>query len=257
MLHLFEDWTSIAQRLRAAPAIALFLDFDGTLARLQPRPEDVSMDGAVHLALVRLARSRRFRIWIISGRRQADVRGRVRVAGIQYLGLHGWEGRTGTASLAQETECSLASALACLRSRLEEIPAIWIEDKQYAFTIHYRGAAETDVLRARAIVDNVITPFSACLRLQHGKCVWEILPRELEDKGAAVRHELASLSPRALPIYVGDDQVDEPAFTALPDGLTVRVGRSAGSHARYRLSGVPQVRAFLDKLRSEFTPSVY
>src|SRR5947209_14539277 len=40
-----------------------------------------------------LAQSPRFRVWVVSGRRRADIRSRIKVPGIRYLGLHGWEGR--------------------------------------------------------------------------------------------------------------------------------------------------------------------
>jgi trehalose 6-phosphate phosphatase len=250
MLPLFVDWARIGRRLRAAPTIALFLDFDGTLARLEDQPEQVSLDGCVRHALATLGRSSRFRVWIVSGRRQADIRARVGVPGIRYLGLHGWEGRAG-ASLPEESESRLAAVLTCLNRRLAAIPGIWIEDKTHALAIHYRAAEAAGVSRARAIVDDVIAPHALRLRLQPGKSVWEILPSELEDKGAAVQRELAALGREALPIYVGDDEGDEPAFATLARGITIRVGTNPASRARYRLTGVRQVRAFLDRLIAE------
>ncbi len=250
MLPLFVDWNNIARRLRAAPTIALFLDFDGTLARLAAQPDHVSLDGCVRHFLADLGRSTRFRVWIVSGRRQADIRARVGVPGIRYLGLHGWETRAG-AALAQESEHRLASVSTCLERRLAAIPGIWIEDKTHALAIHYRAADAAGISRARAVVDDAIAPHGLLLRLQPGKKVWEILPNELEDKGAAVQRELATLGRRALPIYVGDDAGDEPAFLALARGITIRVGTDPESHARYRLTGVRQVRIFLHRLIAE------
>src|ERR1700680_1136270 len=93
MRHLFRSWSHVTRRLRSRRLIALFLDFDGTLAPLRPRPEDVWLDEATRSTLSQLVRSPRFRVWVISGRRRADIRARIRVPGIRYLGLHGWEGR--------------------------------------------------------------------------------------------------------------------------------------------------------------------
>ncbi len=139
MRHLFVHWEQISSRLRSACVIALFLDFDGTLARLARRPDEVLLDSAVRQALAALAGSPHFRIWVISGRRQADVHARTRVPGIRYLGLHGWEGRGRV--LAGETQRCLPVLMARLEVCLGNIPGMWIEDKQHAFAIHYRGAA--------------------------------------------------------------------------------------------------------------------
>jgi hypothetical protein len=46
--------------------------------------------------------------------------------------------------------------------------------------------------------------------------------------------------------------VDEPAFAALPNGITVRVGRNTLTRARYHLRNVAEVSTFLHKLKEEF-----
>ena len=98
----------------------------------------------------------------------------------------------------------------------------------------------------------MLAPFADSLQLIRGKKVWELAPRELGDKGVAVASELSAMGSRAMPVYIGDDRMDEPAFAALNCGITVRVGRSCRTHARYRLSSVEQVRQFLEKIRREF-----
>jgi len=90
------------------------------------------------------------------------------------------------------------------------------------------------------------------LRLIRGKKVWELAPRELGDKGIAVASELSAVGSRAVPVFIGDDLMDEPAFSSLACGVTVRVGRACRSHARYRLSSVEQVHQFLQRLEGEF-----
>ena len=98
----------------------------------------------------------------------------------------------------------------------------------------------------------VLEPFAGQLQLIRGKKVWELAPREIGDKGMAVSSELTSADPRALPVYIGDDRMDEPAFAALQCGITIRVGRSCRTNARYRLSSVEQVREFLQILEKDF-----
>jgi hypothetical protein len=43
MRNLLESWNTVRPRLRAAKAIALFLDSDGMLASLQARPAEVQL----------------------------------------------------------------------------------------------------------------------------------------------------------------------------------------------------------------------
>ena len=69
----------------------LLLDFDGTLVPLIDNPNGVRLDAAVRRVLRGLARQPGLSVYVMSGRRLADLRRRVRVAGVHLLGLHGWE----------------------------------------------------------------------------------------------------------------------------------------------------------------------
>jgi len=251
MRHLFQSWSHVARRLRAGRPIALFLDFDGTLTPLRPRPEDVWLDEATRSTLSHLTRSPRFRVWVVSGRRQADIRARVRVPGIRYLGLHGWEGRASNC-VPEDTRQIVTCARSWIGSLLLNTPGIWIEDKDVTFAIHYRSVSDKGVRDVRKLLRGVLEAFEGLLHLVKGKKVWEVVPREMEDKGAAVKQELSAIGREAVPVYVGDDRMDEPGFDACSSGVTVRVGRDCRSKARYRLSSVAQVRRFLENLGREF-----
>lgn len=251
MRHLFRCWEHVARRLGSKQIIALFLDFDGTLAPLHRRPEEVWLDAGPRRSLRHLVRSPRFRVWVVSGRRQADARARVRVPGIRYLGLHGWEGRNNP-DIAEEARESIRCAKAWLGALLLSVPGVWIEDKDLTLAIHYQNVAEDGVRSARRFVKVVLDAFSGSLQIVRGKNVWEIAPVEMEDKGTAVREELAALAVPVVPVYIGDDQMDEAAFAVLGGGITVRVGEARRTRARYRLSSVEQVHQFLHKLEREF-----
>lgn len=251
MRHLFHSWNHVARRLRSGRTIALFLDFDGTLTPLRPRPEDVQLDESTRSTLLRLVRSPRFRVWVVSGRRRADIRARVRVPGIRYLGLHGWEGRSGN-HVPEETRRVVSCAKNWIGSLLLNTPGIWIEDKDVTFAVHYRSVSEKGVRDARQLLRGVLEALEGSLHVVKGKKVWEVAPRELEDKGVAIKQELSAIGGLAVPVYVGDDLMDEPAFDACSSGVTVRVGRVCRSKARYRLSSVAQVHRFLENLGKEF-----
>jgi trehalose 6-phosphate phosphatase len=248
--HLFECWPEIARRLRPAASVAVFLDFDGTLARFRKRPEQVRLSARTRRALQRLVRRPRAHAFVLSGRRRADVQKLVAVPEVSCFGLHGWEGASRGRMDASAAEL-LRGARRELRRRLAPLRDIWIEDKGPIFAVHARGAPGGTARLAGSIVREVMRWFMPGLRLLAGNQVWEVIPRNLEGKGAKVRALLDEMSPTPLPIFVGDDTTDESAFAALPEGITVCVGARRPTEARFSLHGPPEVCRFLERLNRE------
>jgi trehalose 6-phosphate phosphatase len=256
--QLFQDWRSVADRLREAPSIALFLDFDGTLAPLAAEPRNAVMNRAARIALLRLAGNPGVRTWVISGRRQADLRMVVgEVPGLTYIGVHGSDAGASGAPLPKEVLRIVAEARRELASSLNGSASgangagVLIEDKGMAFAVHHRHAPEPEVGRARQLLDRVIAELGGALRIVSGDRVWEVLPREIRGKGDAVRREWRQRSPEALPIYIGNDGTDESAFAALAGGITVRVGPLRPTRAHYALRNAAEVARFLEQLEKE------
>lgn len=248
--HLFDEWSEVAARIRSAELIALLLDFDGTLTPIREHPAQVSLDALTRSHLERLAKRREVTVSIITGRRQSDVQRRVGLADIDYVGVHGWEGRDSYRS-ADSTLRLMRQARRFLEPSVFGLPGIWIEDKGAALAVHYRKAEPASVQWARIAVRALTRVFQPALRVVSGKKTWEIFPRNFPGKSGAVRAILASYPPGALPVYLGDDTVDEPVFHALPGAITVRVGRKARTYARYRLAGPDEVRQFLERIEQE------
>src|SRR5260370_35852473 len=93
MRPLFACWSDIAARLASSRMVALFLDFDGTLAAIQPRPELVRVHPDLRRTLGELAGNPRPRLGVISARRRAEIRAPVRVPAARSLGRYGWARR--------------------------------------------------------------------------------------------------------------------------------------------------------------------
>ena len=248
--HLFECWSRVAERLKSARRVALFLDFDGTLVPFRRRPKDVRLDSGTRRILSRLAGSPRVRAWIISGRRYADVCRRAKIRGVRCLGLHGWE-QGDRRGLPGHARVWIEAARQLLSAGLASFPNIWIEDKGLCLVIHYRRAPASEVRRARPLVRAILEAFNNDLRLMDGNKIWEVLSKEVTGKGEAVREILAGLSDSPLAFYLGDDTTDEAAFAALPRGITVRVGKPRATRARFFLRNPKEVRQFLEKLEAE------
>lgn len=247
---LFDHWPTVRRRLHAAPHVAVFLDFDGSLVPLRARPDQVWLDDSGQRLLQRLARHPRVTLVLISGRRRADLRKRVNVPGARYLGLHGFEHRDGH-SARPGTRRLMHVARRMLAERLRGLPGIWIEDKGPVFVAHYRGATVATTRRARQIVRETLDWLEPDLRVLAGRKVWEVMPQELRGKGVAVIRLLEELPRPTLSIFIGDDVSDERAFAALRGELTVRVGRPRRTRAHFRLRNPIEVRSFLEKLELE------
>jgi len=247
---LLADWPRVARRVRQASHVALFLDFDGTLVPLRRRPEDVWLDDLARSLLRRLASRSGITLWLISGRRRADLRRRARVRGARFLGLHGWE-RDDRPRFAARGVSLLRAARALIESQLAGLSGVWVEDKGYSLAVHYRGAPDGTGRKVRALTHGVLKGLTPSVQLVPGKKVLEVLSREVEGKGAAVRAVVAKLSKPALPIYVGDDTTDEAAFVAIPRGISVRVGRPRQTRACFFLRNPKEVMLFLRRLEAE------
>ena len=197
--------------LRAAPKqSALFLDFDGVLAPIVARPEDAYPPPETRGELARLARTYGL-VAVVSGRATDDVRARVGVDGIVYVGSHGLE-LDPEADRWRQRIADFSSAAAW--------PPAEIENKGLSVAFHFRSRPD----EAAAVVELETIAEQARdegLTARFGRKVLEVLPPVGSNKGTAVRRLLgdAGLS-RAL--VAGDDTTDLDAFRAV-DGLEHKV----------------------------------
>jgi trehalose-phosphatase len=128
---------------------------------------------------------------------------------------------------------------------------IRLEDKKLGLAIHYRAAPPDEVRAVRMVVQRVVEHFQPQLHLLPQKKAWELIPSSVGGKNSAVLRLLAKSRQPTLAIFVGDDAADEPAFSVLPHGITVRVGNRRRTHARFYLRNPREVLTFLQRLEAE------
>jgi trehalose 6-phosphate phosphatase len=250
---VFDSMWQIGERVTRAPHVLLCLDFDGTLTPLIDHPEQVYLSAQMQRVLRSLAHHARMTVALISGRQRADVQARVAIPGLIYAGNHGLEisgdGFIFVEPQALEYQESLQALAAEVMGRLEAIEGAFVEDKGLTLSVHYRRADATQFEEVRRSVHAALARASHPFVLTAGDMVYEICPRVYWNKGSAalwIQDRLAH--PEILPIFVGDDATDEDAFTALRDGVTVKVGMYGDTAAQYDLDGPADVRRFLEWL---------
>lgn len=248
----FGAWDEIVARLRAARRRAIFLDFDGTLVKIQRSPRVVRSSSRVNRILESLIRNSSVStVAIVSGRRTSDLRRLLPVRGLRYFGLHGGERDGASVKLREASRRSLSRAKQDAHEQLEGLRGIWIEDKRFSFCVHYRQADQATAAHAERLLRRVLAPWRKALHVLNGKKTWEALPPEIPGKFAAVEDALAKMPSGAAAIYIGDDETDEGVFAALRNQATIRVGRADGTRARYFLPAPSDVLRFLARLDRE------
>lgn len=252
-LPLFDHLSEIAARIESFQDLLLFVDFDGTLAPIADDPARVSLPPETRQALARLAALPKFSVAVISGRALPDLRERVGLENLFYAGNHGLEIRGPGVEFVEPAAALRLKALGelsrNLRTLLHDIPGVAVENKVLSASVHYRRAPAGSFPRIRETVDGVVGSNGRPFEVTLGRKVLEIRPRVDWNKGMAVRWIRESLGkPDALSLYVGDDLTDEDAFSALPRGITISIGRDHPTSAHYYIERQESVQRFLDWL---------
>jgi trehalose-phosphatase len=260
MKYLFDCWEKFAFGLRGRK-LFLFLDYDGTLAPLEPRPNNAMITDETRSVLAGLSRAPAILLAVVSGRKLDDVKGKVGLDRIIYSGNHGLELSSPKVKFDQLATPGYRTILRKIRdalsSSLARIPGVVVEDKDITLSVHYRMAAPSDIPQVKTIFHEatILDLIRNKIKVKEQKMVLEVWPPVNWDKGKIVnwllaRQELAGDPDGRLPVYVGDDMTDEDAFRALKRrGVTIFVGGGQGrSEAEYYLKDQKEVAELLKLL---------
>jgi trehalose-phosphatase len=247
-VHLFRVWEKVAPSLARPGQVALFTDFDGTLAPICSHPSDARLLAGTQPLLAACVK-RLAVTGVVSGRRLLDVRRRVGVSGAWYAGVHGYalvSPRNRSFLLLSRVERERIARVARRLSRsLSGLKGIRVEYKEAAVAVHYRGASIASQRKAGRLVRS-LSAESPDLQLMSGRKVWEFLPAGTVDKASAIRFILGRKRSRPTLVFLGDDVTDEAVFQQM-GGIMVLVGKRRHTAARYWLRSPGEVRQFLQR----------
>jgi trehalose 6-phosphate phosphatase len=256
MIHLLSSWENIKRKLKKRK-ILLFLDFDGTLAPIAPTPQQAHLPGETKILLKRLLKTAGCRLFIVSGRALSDLRHKVGIKNMTYVGNHGFEiegpGLRFKKYYSKETKKLIRKLKEDLQIKFSKIPGILIEDKKITLSVHYRLASKDNQKKVKKIFQRICRSYLSEKKLIifYGKKVAEIRPPIIWNKGTAVLWLLRHFrNKKVYPIYVGDDTTDEDAFKVLKNkGIAAVVAeQKRRSEALWYLSSTKEVTLFIKKI---------
>ena len=227
---------------------ALFLDFDGTLVSIAPRPQDVQVPHWVRPTLQALEQRLVGALAIVSGRPIVQLDAFLAPLRLVAAGAHGAEWRDSAGQLLGSTTPPPLRLVVAAKALVAAHVGLLFEPKPTGFSLHYRARPEL-AAECRGLLTRTLAAEAGdaetweCLQ---GQCVVELKPRAF-SKGTAVAallREPAFLG--RVPIFIGDDRTDEDGIEAVQaaGGFGVRVGPGP-TNARYRLSDTNAVGHWL------------
>lgn len=258
--YLFErnggGWDRVRNGLISYRSVVLFLDYDGTIVPIQPRPELARLKSETVDILQSILESPNFFVCIVTGRSIENIRNLVNMNDVSFIGNHGFEiwhkGKHWIHPAANKSRPPLRRVARELKKVTEHIDGIAIENKVFTVSIHFRNVARRYEAHIKRALTQVVGLNDTMFTLTTGKKVCEIRPNIDWDKGKGVMRWLRmSRLQKPLVIYIGDDRTDEDAFRVIgDDGITISVGYRRKSLAQYYLRNDRDVLVFLEKMKS-------
>ena len=211
--------------------LSLFLDFDGTLTPVAGDPDDAVL--SLSMTEVIIALSRRYPVVIISGRGIYDLKEKVAIEGLTYVGNHGMEMSGTDFSFIYDIGTVESEAIEEAAGRLSALCASYgstvLEEKGLTLSVHFRLLSEARKSLFLKKLNRILGPYDreGLIKITGGKGLVEVRPTADWDKGSALEW-LMKRSPfkGSIPISMGDDETDEDAFCVVEGrGLSIFVGR--------------------------------
>lgn len=214
---------------------AFFIDFDGTLVDIAPRPDLVEVEPRVRHLLESLSGKFDQAVAVVTGRPLDVVDGFLAPLKLAVAAEHGSVRRDASGHLHTDKRGveAVEAAAARLQPLVEANPGLILERKQASVALHYRQRPDLAQVCKDAVEDVVAS--TEGIGILPGKMVFELKPKGI-DKGVAVRAFLDEAPFRGrVPVFIGDDVTDEHAFAVVNalGGISIKIDDGVTA-AQYR-----------------------
>lgn len=220
-------------------------DFDGTLSPFMGY-ENARLPADVCERLVRLQSMTP--VAIVTGRALSDIRARLPFKPDYLVANHGQEGVPGQSKDSEQYRRMVDCWAVALKKALSDASrydrGVSLDNKRYSLAVHYRKAADYEATEDR--LTRLFAEVAPQAHILPGKFVYNLIPQGAPDKGDALLSLMKAAGAQTA-LYVGDDETDEDVFALDSSSiLTVRIEKSARSHARCYLDSQEDIISLLD-----------
>ncbi|OGE18798.1 trehalose-phosphatase [Candidatus Daviesbacteria bacterium RIFCSPHIGHO2_02_FULL_41_10] len=255
MRDLWQNLRKITALLENDKPKLLLFDFDGTLAPIAKSPREAKLSPKTKSLLQQLSAKKDVYLAIVSGRRLDDIKARIGLSNIIYGGNHGLEGEILGEKYSFPIPNKMFRDLRTIKDQLDKLATkfngVLVEDKGLTLSFHYRLAEEKLIAEITSLINEVLQPFvtNQSVSVMVGKKVTDISPNVNWNKGCFASLIIDRITERIktspVVIIIGDDKTDENVFRMFDKGISIRVGTSSRSKAKYKLRDTQEVFEFL------------
>lgn len=247
-----ERWPLPMQTSLRHHKVRLMLDYDGTLAAIQPKPEMAILEARVKNLLLKINED--IEVFILSGRPRSFLESQFGDLPLNLVAEHGafyrLAGQKWQSRVTSDVHSWYSEVETALNSYCSKVPYSFVEKKEAGLVWHFRQSpADFADYMSKKLDDEL----KACLGNEPvsvvlGSKIVEAKASEC-NKGSFLRWLMqSSFKDTAYYICVGDDRTDEDMFRVLGEkGVAIKVGLEATS-ASYHLPRQSDVVPFLETL---------
>jgi len=238
--------------------IRLFMDYDGTLADFAPNPDVVVPDDELIHLLTQLTCHPRLQIAIISGRRLDHIQTLVPIQGVWLAGTYGLEMQSPDGQKIHVLDYKKVRPIIMdIKPAWEQLVSgnrdFYLEDKGWSLALHGNRGSIEEVKNIFSAAQQLATQqmTQGIFHFLGGHKFLEVCPKIATKTNALEFIQKNDPVSGSLPVYLGDDDKDEIAFSAIlkMGGTPILVAKQERrTQACCRLASPQVTRVWLEEL---------